>query len=398
MKMKSLHALTTITPAYEYSPELSLSLSFLKKELPCDVHSVFLNRGDENPEKILSRELRKRLHEAERPEYFLIIADPWIFPGHKFVYHMLEVLLRFQEIDCVIPSDFKSHRYGSAAQYRTLRGFESFVESLQKNDLSALVEPYDNRESPVFLARSSALRAVGVPDNPFDVIKIFADRCAVSLNAYVHKPVDWDGDTRQDLLELIPDEAISFLDIGCSSGKFGETLKNYKTCTITGIEMNQESAKIAKKRLDMVIEGNALHVDVPGIPFDCVCCLDSLEHFAEPDKLLVRIKKEFLKPGGFLLLSIPNAGNISIVEDLLAGRWDYVPTGTMCTTHLRFFTLNTIKRTLSEHGFSFLRHTTPEKSILLPDIRGTLDILKPVIADIDIDSLEAVKYNILAQI
>ena len=45
---------------------------------------------------------------------------------------------------------------------------------------------------------------------------------------------------------------------------------------------------------------------------------------------------QVLPPGGVVVLSVPNVGHWSVVADLLAGRWDYLPAGLVCVTHLRF--------------------------------------------------------------
>ena len=49
---------------------------------------------------------------------------------------------------------------------------------------------------------------------------------------------------------------------------------------------------------------------------------------------------------------MPNVGHYSIVEDLLAGRWDYVPMGLLCYTHFRFFTRATLESWIERAGFS----------------------------------------------
>jgi hypothetical protein len=39
-----------------------------------------------------------------------------------------------------------------------------------------------------------------------------------------------------------------------------------------------------------------------------------------------------------------------VVEDLLAGRWDYLPIGLLCYTHYRFFTRRTLEDWLRRSG------------------------------------------------
>ena len=62
--------------------------------------------------------------------------------------------------------------------------------------------------------------------------------------------------------------------------------------------------------------------------------------------------RRLLRPGGRIVLSIPNVGHYSVVEDLLAGRWDYLPIGLLCYTHFRFFTRATLASWLERLGFS----------------------------------------------
>jgi len=59
-----------------------------------------------------------------------------------------------------------------------------------------------------------------------------------------------------------------------------------------------------------------------------------------------------VRPGGRIVLSVPNVGHAAIVEDLLAGRWDYLPIGLLCYTHFRFFTRRTLASWLERLGFA----------------------------------------------
>ncbi len=52
-----------------------------------------------------------------------------------------------------------------------------------------------------------------------------------------------------------------------------------------------------------------------------------------------------------MLLSVPNVGHHSVVRDLLAGRWDYLPMGLLCYTHYRFFCRSTLEDWLGRCGF-----------------------------------------------
>ena len=78
---------------------------------------------------------------------------------------------------------------------------------------------------------------------------------------------------------------------------------------------------------------------------------DIIEHLDDPWTFLSDLRR-ITKPGGRLLLSIPNLSHAAIVADLLAGRFDYVYMGLSCVGHLRFFTRQSIAEMLSIAGWS----------------------------------------------
>jgi hypothetical protein len=54
-------------------------------------------------------------------------------------------------------------------------------------------------------------------------------------------------------------------------------------------------------------------------------------------------------------VSVPNAGHWSVVRDLAQGRFDYLPVGILCGTHLRFFTARSLEQLLREAGYEIIR-------------------------------------------
>lgn len=51
------------------------------------------------------------------------------------------------------------------------------------------------------------------------------------------------------------------------------------------------------------------------------------------------------------MVSIPNISHISILLSLLSGQWEYMDSGILDRTHVRFFTVNSIKHCLQKNGF-----------------------------------------------
>ena len=84
--------------------------------------------------------------------------------------------------------------------------------------------------------------------------------------------------------------------------------------------------------------------------FDCVMFLDVLEHVANPHEVLVDAGR-LLKPGGVVIVSVPNVAHWSIRLGLLFGNFDYTEAGIMDATHLRWFTRKTATNMLHSAGF-----------------------------------------------
>jgi 2-polyprenyl-3-methyl-5-hydroxy-6-metoxy-1,4-benzoquinol methylase len=150
--------------------------------------------------------------------------------------------------------------------------------------------------------------------------------------------------TRKDILPLLPEKIDRVLDVGCGAGSTLAWLKSMKGCICTiGIEPFPDAAAAARKTTDVVYEGDIEDITVPiecG-SLDLVLCLDVLEHLVDPWTVARRLQ-ELLKPGGALIVSLPNVRNKRVVFPLLfRGKWDYRDFGVLDRTHLRFFVRET---------------------------------------------------------
>jgi hypothetical protein len=104
---------------------------------------------------------------------------------------------------------------------------------------------------------------------------------------------------------------------------------------------------------------------------------------------------ELLMPGGSIIASIPNIGHWTVVADLLEGRWDYVPSGITCWTHLRFFTLQTIRQTFQDAGLKVLR-AEPVQIPAPSPMKKALDHFAEVGLTPDWESLDVYAYHVVA--
>lgn len=166
------------------------------------------------------------------------------------------------------------------------------------------------------------------------------------------KEASYYQNTGDELRRLIPDGAKRVLDIGCGWGLIGKKLKETGPVEVVGIEINPEAAEKAKANLDRIYLGDVetMDLDFANGYFDCVVFGDALEHMVDPWKIIAKIKG-LLAKGGCIVASVPNIGHWSIIRDLIIGKWRYKDEGILDETHLRFFTLDSIKKSFEKEGF-----------------------------------------------
>lgn len=140
------------------------------------------------------------------------------------------------------------------------------------------------------------------------------------------------------------------LDVGCGAGRLAKHLRA-KGAVVTGIERHREAARLAREHCARVLEADLSDADALRDlgSFDVIVCADVLEHIAYPDRVL-RALAGHLRPGGFLLASLPNVAHYKIRWRLLRGRFDYEPWGILDQSHLRFFTRKTALALVEEAG------------------------------------------------
>jgi SAM-dependent methyltransferase len=157
-----------------------------------------------------------------------------------------------------------------------------------------------------------------------------------------------------DLLERIPLTARVVLDVGCGTASLSAAYRRRNPrARLLGIDKDPSLAAIAAERLD---ELATVDVEVDPMPFDvsegidCIVYGDILEHLSDPWAVLERHAEE-LTPDGIILICIPNLEHWSFAEKLLRGTWDYQPTGLLDQSHLRWFSLRSMREGLEKRGF-----------------------------------------------
>src|SRR5262249_58712495 len=94
---------------------------------------------------------------------------------------------------------------------------------------------------------------------------------------------------------------------------------------------------------------NAVERALAGTTFDGLVLSDVLEHVYDPRTVLEQYLR-FVKPGGRVFVSVPNAVVWTNRLMLLLGQVRYTDTGVMDRTHIRFFTFAAARELVAASG------------------------------------------------
>ncbi len=172
------------------------------------------------------------------------------------------------------------------------------------------------------------------------------------------------------------------LDVGCATGYLAAAL-NKQGCRVSGIEYDPEAAEEARPHLVQLVVGDIAETDLLTVfgeqSFDALVFGDVLEHLTRPEQVL-RSALPLLRPGGAVVISVPNVTHGALRLALLEGRWTYTPVGLLDETHVRFFTRGSLAAMLENAGLQ------------VDEARAT--VLDPLQTEVQIDD-EAIPRGIV---
>lgn len=182
-------------------------------------------------------------------------------------------------------------------------------------------------------------------------------------------PPDGPEEAHGLLMKWVPVGA-AVLDVGAGSGTFAELVKRERQADVTCIEPDVRRAETARSRGLNVFTGNVEEFGATAArSYDVAVLADVIEHlmYAAP---ILRSIRPLLGTQGHLIVSVPNAAHWTIRLALLRGRFDYDVTGLMDATHVRWYTLESLKRLLTANGYVVENHAGSMGSMLRPYTRA----------------------------
>ena len=286
--------------------------------------------------------------------------------------------------EVVLATAFHEVAGPAATTVHTLAGYQA-VEARALRVHSDGHDPTPMSCPSLSLWRAATFQAAGAGDRGVSV----PAGVRVARAGVFYEFIDYYGEVRADVLPYLSQGCRDVLEVGCARGLTGALIHEALGCRVTGVDLNPVIAEEARNRLHAVHCGDIEELELAE-QFDAVVALELFEHLRDPMAFVARML-DYLRPGGRIVMSTPNVGHYSIVSDLIRGRWDYVPIGLLCYTHLRFFTKSTLEDWLAMAGCGVVE-VIPQRTAL-PDSVARWARSVP---DADLDSLATKGFWVVA--
>ncbi len=168
----------------------------------------------------------------------------------------------------------------------------------------------------------------------------------------------------RNLANMIDEEReaqIRVLEIGCDLGVNLLEIKNkYPNSQLYGLEINPSAVEIARHLVEAQT-GNIEDKQIPFVgTFDYILFGDVLEHLRDPQGV-IKYCREKLSEHGAVIACIPNLMHISVMRQLINGRFQYQDIGLLDRSHIHFFTYLQIVLMFQEEGYTLedMRNIAP---------------------------------------
>lgn len=164
------------------------------------------------------------------------------------------------------------------------------------------------------------------------------------------------------------------LDVGCATGSFLRAVQTVGFTDVSGIDIAGPSIEAARRLGLRAVAGDFEKGVFEPASLDIVTMWNTLEHLPAP-QAFVNEAFRVLRPGGTILVSVPNYGSLSVL--LLGKRYRYIG-----LAHLNYFSVRTLTALLSRTGFEvgYTETRSFNPYVVIQDWRGastaTVDLIR----------------------
>lgn len=160
------------------------------------------------------------------------------------------------------------------------------------------------------------------------------------------------------------------LEIGSSAGHFLALLKA-RGFQVLGVEPSTLGAQQHREKGISVINDILEHADLPESQFDAICMFQVFEHFEYPQQIASKLYT-LLKPGGFLVIEIPDIHSTG-------AKFEKRPHRLFNKEHLSYFSSKSLTALLNQVGFtSIVAFHYDYDSLRIPFVKSLKKILVPL--------------------
>lgn len=163
--------------------------------------------------------------------------------------------------------------------------------------------------------------------------------------------------------DLVADRSSTVVDLGAGSGIVSHALRDVGV-GYHGLEIHPVAVELMHERGIDATQVDLSDLDAVGAALDGIAAketvgamllLDVMEHLLQPQELLIALNRWALDNGSpMLVVSVPNVSHFDIAFRLLCGRWIPTETGLLDSTHIRFFTEETLAHLFERTGWEVL--------------------------------------------
>ncbi|MGH7495312.1 MAG: methyltransferase domain-containing protein [bacterium] len=159
------------------------------------------------------------------------------------------------------------------------------------------------------------------------------------------------------ILEFTRDIRGKGLDLGCFAGTVAEKILQQGGKEIIGIDRLEKALKLAALRgiQPILADIDDTILDFPDNYFDYALASEVLDYVFDPDAVIAEVRR-VLKPGGKLIITVPNLASFGNRLLMLLGRPPYqMEVRPHQGGYWRYFTFDTMRSLLCDHGFVIRR-------------------------------------------